>query len=223
MPVGSERSRVEVRDLLRVAAVGIGDVELELRRTDERRALREQPLVVVELLARLRPRCAPDDLRAVRIEERAAVVARRVREPLHVLAVGVHPIELDVAVAEAREDDRAVLPADRRLGVVARRVGETHDVLAVAVGLEDVVGVVERPDVALAVIGLRRTCIAAEMGRGVDDLLVARHEVRARRRALAARHRDERRHGLSPSSLRQPEDARERHPIDAIAVIVTRA
>src|SRR5690606_15069180 len=122
--------------------------------SNQRRALLEEALVVVELLAGPGARGAPDDLRAVGAEERPAVVARRVRDALDVLPVRVHPVEIDVTVAEAREDDRAVLLADRRLRVVALRVGEADGALTVPVCLEDVVRVVERPDVALAVVGL---------------------------------------------------------------------
>ena len=66
-----ERGGVEIGDLRGLRAVGVGHVELELRGPHE--PLREQALVVVELLAGLGPRGAPDDLRAVGVEERAAV------------------------------------------------------------------------------------------------------------------------------------------------------
>src|SRR5690606_20938456 len=101
---------------------------------------------------------------------------------------GVHAIELEVVVAHAGEDDRAVLRAHGALGVVAGGVRELAQVGAVGVGPEDVVAVVDGPDVALALIGLGRAGLAPEVGGGVDDLLIAGQEVGAGGGALAGRH-----------------------------------
>ena len=119
MPGRTERRRVEVGDLNRLRAVRVRDVDFELARANQ--ALVEQGAVVVELLLVLRTRRSPDDLRAVGTEVRPAVVARSVRQPDDVLAVRVHPVELEIAVADRREDDRAVFLAHGRFGVVALR------------------------------------------------------------------------------------------------------
>ena len=143
-------------------------------------------LVRLEVLA-LRPVRAPHDLRAVRREECATVVARGVGELTQVAAVSVHAPQLEVTAARRREDDRAVLRADRRFGVVARAAREQRLVRTVRVRLVDVV-VEQAPQVALRIIGRRRALLTRGFRRGPQDLLVALHEVRARRAALAGRH-----------------------------------
>src|SRR6185295_18026479 len=126
---------------------------------------------------------APDDALAVGVEEGAAVVAGRAGQAADVLAVGVHPVEIDVAVAYRREHDRAVLAAHRPLGVVAGRVGQLAQPAAVAAGAVDVVVGVQRPDVALTVIRPRRAGRAAPLGRREDHLAITGQEVRAGRGA----------------------------------------
>jgi len=148
--------------------------------------LPSQRAVLVELLAWLRPRGAPDDLAAVGAEEGAAVVAGRVGQPAHVFAVRIHTVQLEISVANRGEDDRAVLRADSALRIVSGRLGEPSHVAAVRGGAEDVVVLVECPHVALAHVGPRRTGICAQVGRGVDQLAIARQEMRAGGRPSAA-------------------------------------
>ncbi len=186
-PERRERGGAEVRDLALIRPVCVHDVQLELRGPHQ--TLREQRTKPVELFALLRPRRAPDDLRAVGVEERATVVPGLERQPLHVLAVGVHAVQLDVVVARRREDDGAILPAHRRLGVIPLGARERAKLRAVGLRLEDVVAVVERPDVALAHIGPRGTLGAAQVRRRVKQLGVVRKEVAARGRAQAGRDR----------------------------------
>ena len=81
-----------------LGAVRVRDPELHGARPDE--PLGEQRAVGVERLAG-RTRGAPDDLRAVRREERAAVVTGRVGQAAHVAAVGVHAVEVEIAVAHS--------------------------------------------------------------------------------------------------------------------------
>jgi hypothetical protein len=76
-----------------------------------------QELAIVLEVRPGRARSAIDDLLAVAREEGAAVVAGSVRQTHDVLAVGIHAIELEVAVAIRGEDDRAVELTDRRFGV----------------------------------------------------------------------------------------------------------
>jgi len=199
--VRRERRAGEIRDLTCFGAVGVREPDVHLRRLDE--ILREQLLVRLEVSA-LRPRRAPYDLRAVCREERAAVVAGKVRQLARVFSVGVHAPQLEVAAAHRREDDRTVLGTHRCFGVVAGRVGELRQVRAVGVGFVDVV-LEQAPQVALRHVGRRRAFRRAFVGRGVDDFFVALEEVRARRAALA--RRDE----LAA--------ARGRHDLDLVAFV----
>jgi hypothetical protein len=66
---------------------------------------------------------AIDDPLAVGRVVRAAVVAEFVRELLDVGAVGVHGIDIEVAMAQGREDDLFSVNRNGCFGVVARRVG----------------------------------------------------------------------------------------------------
>src|SRR5690606_17922695 len=101
MEEGRERRGIEIRHLAGLGAVRVRHVDLELRGANE--ALREQALVLLEVLT-ARSRSAPHDLLALGVEERAAVVARRVRQPADVAAIRVHPIKLEIAVAPGGED-----------------------------------------------------------------------------------------------------------------------
>ena len=151
LPVGKEirreRRAAEIGHLARVAAVGVGDVDLELAGPDL--LVGEELLGLRRFLGGLRSRGAPDDLRAVGREEAAAVVARGVRQTLHVLAIAVHAVKLEVAVSVRGEQDRAVARADGGLGVIGRVVGQALRVRSVGIGGEDLVAVVNRPDVAV--------------------------------------------------------------------------
>ena len=98
---------------------------------------------------------------------------RRRRSPgvghaLHVRAVGVHRVDLEVAVAGGREDDRLAVGRDRGLGVVRRGGEERLDVGAVGFGGVDVV-VVERPDVPVRAVRAGRARRARAERRRVED------------------------------------------------------
>ena len=142
---------------------------------------------------------------AVGREEGAAVVALAVGDPARVLAVGVHDVDLGVAVAERREDDALAVGRVAPLGVVAGGVGQADEVLAVGVGAEDVHERVEVPAIAL------RAAIRGPLGgRGRGPGVVGQGGVEVRRReedrlavgvveaarALALARADELRHGV---------------------------
>src|SRR6185436_19852334 len=84
---------------------------------------------------------APHDLFAVGAVKRAAVVARRVREPPRHFAALVHLVEIEIAVTHRREDDLAALMTPRCFGVVAGRSDP-------AAAEDKVVCRIDRPDVA---------------------------------------------------------------------------
>ena len=115
----------------------------------------------------------PHDLRAVGAEERAAVVAGAGGQALRSARL-VHHVEVEVAVAHGREDQLSAAAAPRRLGVVARRLGEAPRGRAVRRRLVEVVAVVERPDVALRLVGRGRALRGRAVRRGVDDAVALR-------------------------------------------------
>ena len=165
-----------------VRAVGVHDADLEA--PGRVRVPREVLPVTLEVFGRGRMVGPVDDLLPVVREERAAVVAGRVRETADSRAVGVHRVDLEVAVSRRREDDRLPVGRDRRLRVVGGRGEERLRAGAVGVRGVDVV-VVERPDVAAGAIGPRRARRAGADSRGVEDALAVGEEVRAGRLALA--------------------------------------
>ena len=119
----------------------------------------------------------PDDLRAVGRVESASVVPDAVRQPLHIGAVRGHRVQFQVAVACAREHDPV---SDRRkggLGVVAVGLGELPQVAAVRIGREDVVALVDGPDVPLREVGLGGAGQVGKMRGRVEDLIPRRIEI----------------------------------------------
>ena len=218
-----ERRRVQIGDLHGVASVRLGDPELELGRSDQ--PLPQQRLVAVALCSRSRPRGAPDDVRAVAVEEGPAVVTDLVGQPANVAAVGVHPIELQIAVADRGEHDRSVDGTDRGLRVISRGVGQTAEIRAVAAGAKNVVARVDCPHVALPLIRPRRTGRPCQVCRREDHIAGVRQEERAGGGAGTARYGD--RHGSRPGrtgggggSGHPPQHV---HAKDAIATRIDRA
>ncbi len=179
-----EGGGVEVGELARLAAVGVGGPDLELARPHQ--PARQELPVVVELGPH-RPRGAPDDLPAVGREVGAAVVARGVGQPLDVAAIGIHPVELEIAVTVGGEDQRAVLGADGRLGVVGGVLGQPPEVAAVRLRGPDLIGRVDGPDVALRAVGRRRAGVARGVGGGEEHAAAVRGEVGAGGPSFAGR------------------------------------
>ena len=140
---------------------------------------------------------AKDHPLAVGRDERSAVVAGRVGQLPHVGAVGVHHVQVGIAVAVAAKGDLLAVGRIGAFGVVALGVGELLQVLAVEIGLEDVRVGIEVPLVAAALagalvfglllalllLGLRQ--LGVEMARGENQLLAVGREVAARRAAAA--------------------------------------
>ena len=158
MPGRREVGAAEFGHLPEVRAVAVHHEELERRRTPE--PFLQQAAILVELCAGAEQAAAERDLLAVPREERSAVGPGPVRQPAHVRAVGLHRIDLHVAVADAGEHDQAVR-RDRGLGVVAGRARQLRRRRAVGVGAVDVVAVVDRPHVTTRVARPRRTSFDA--------------------------------------------------------------
>ena len=111
MPVGRPAHPPARRDRHIAGAVGLHDVDLE------------------QIL--LDPIGAVGDPGAVRREERAAVVPRRIGQLPHVSAIGIHDVDVGVAVPVADEEDLLAVRRERALGVVALLGGQADEVTAV--------------------------------------------------------------------------------------------
>src|SRR5204863_1074176 len=128
---------------------------------------------------------AVDDFLAIVRPEGAAVITQLVGELLHVGAVGIHGVDVQVAVAGGREHDVLAVPGDGGLGIVAVRAAKLFQITPIYLGRKDLIGIVDRPDVAVGIIGLRRTIRACGMSRGKQNAIAGRNEVGASSAALA--------------------------------------
>src|SRR6266550_693780 len=77
------------------------------------------------------------------------------------------------------------LASDGGLGVVAVRVGKLFQIAAIRLGRIDLIAIVNRPDVAMGVIRLRRTVGAFRVSRGEEDAIAGGKEIGASRAAFA--------------------------------------
>src|SRR6267143_2359344 len=122
---------------------------------------------------------AVDDLLAIVRPEGAAVVTHLVGELLHVGAVGIHGVDVEVTIARGSEDNVLAVAGDGGLGVVAARVGKLFQIAAIRLRRIDLIGIVDRPDVAVGVIGLRWTLGACRVSRGEKDAIAGGQEIGA--------------------------------------------
>jgi len=102
-----------------LAPCEIHDIDLAFRGPPE--VLLEKREIIVVLLPRLQRMPAIRDLLAVPREERAAVRPRPAREPADIRTIPAHGVDLHVAVAHARESDRAVWRECRPRVIAGRR------------------------------------------------------------------------------------------------------
>src|SRR6184192_2324843 len=100
---------------------------------------------------------AVDDFLAIVGPEGAAVVTQLASELLDVGAVGIHGVDVEIAIAGGSEHDVLAVPGDGGLGVVAVRAGKLLHIAAIWLGRIDLIAIVNRPDVAMGVIRLRRS------------------------------------------------------------------
>src|SRR5258708_26945981 len=128
---------------------------------------------------------AVDDFLAIVRPEGAAVVTQLVGELLHVRAVGIDGVDVEVAVARGSEEDVVGVGGDGGLGVVAARVGKLFQFAAIWLRRINLIGIVDRPDVPVGVIGLRRTVGACCVSRGEKDAVTGGKEIGASGAALA--------------------------------------
>src|SRR5208283_592030 len=168
-------------------ATAIGFHEPDFKRGGTNQILLKKLFIFADLGVGLGMIGAVDDPLAVFGIERAAVVAELVRELLDVLAVGVHRINVEVAVARGSENDLFAVFGDGGFGIVAGRGGELLHIGAVEVGGEDVVSRINGPHVALGEVGPRRAGRVGQVRRGIKNLVSVREDVAACGAALAGR------------------------------------
>src|SRR4051812_18048786 len=128
MPVRSPVDAGGIRERGLVLTVDAGDIDL-------------QPFGLFAV-------AAEDDPFAVGRNERTAVVAGGVGELPHVGAVGIHDIDVGVAIAVAAKGDLLAVFRVGSFGVVAGDVGQAAEDVAVEIGLEQVHVGIEIPFVA---------------------------------------------------------------------------
>ena len=90
-----------------------------------------------------------DDLLPVGRIERAAIVARGGGQSDNIAAIGIHRIDVEVAIAGRGEDDAAAIGREGRLGIVAGAANDGRRLSTSSAGGENVVAVVDGPDVTL--------------------------------------------------------------------------
>src|SRR5258708_34673208 len=190
LAIGQEiRSKIGgavVCDLALVLAISIHDPYFQVAGADQ--SARQKFFVVGNFLGRLGMLGAVDDLLAVVRPERTAIVTQLVRELFHVAAVSIHGVDIDVGVARGRENDFLAVARDGGFRIVAWRIGQAVQITAVRLGGVNVIGVVNRPDVALGIVGLGRALRAGGV-RGRKKNAVARgKEIAAGGASFAGTH-----------------------------------
>src|SRR6266513_1593369 len=107
---------------------------------------------------------AVDDFLAIVGPEGAAVVTQLASELLDVGAVGIHGVDVEIAIAGGSDHDVLAVPGDGGLGVVAVRAGKLLHIAAIWLG---------------------RTVGACRVSRGEEDAIAGGKEIGASRSAFA--------------------------------------
>ena len=174
----------ELGDLPKVGAVYVAGKDFEVGGLDQ--AFGQQLFVGGHRFRGLGPGSAEHQFFAVWREKSPPVVAQFEGDLTLVAAVYVHRPQLQVAAAGGGEHDFFAVRGDGRFGIVAGRIGQLPNDLAFFIGYEDIVGVVDAPDVLSAHdAGRFRALIGPQVGRGIEDRLIAGHEVGAGRAPFA--------------------------------------
>src|SRR2546425_3232073 len=180
------------RHLPLVAAIGLHYENLEALRAQK--GSLEQLLIIGLLLGRLRVEGAIGDLLAIGGEKWPSIVAQISGQATQALAVRIHCVDVEVAVAQRSETNLLAVARDSGLGVVAGIVSQAFDARPIGARAVDLKLRKKFPDVTLAIVRRRRAFGARGACRGVDDSLAVRKKVAAR--GLATPRRD---HTLVPA------------------------
>src|ERR1017187_1525626 len=127
-----------------------------------------------------------NDLLSVERPERAAIVAQLMRQLLHVAAVGVHGVDVEIAVPHRGENDLLSIAADGGFRIVARSLRELLRIAAVQIGRVDVIRAVNRPYVTLGIVGLGWAFCSIRPSGRVQNFSTAGKYVAARGSANSA-------------------------------------
>ena len=177
--VGGPVGAAEVGDLAHLAAVGLGDVQFHFRRLYQ--AARQKAQVLIHSFAHFGAARAPHDVLAIGAEEGTAVIAQLAGNALDVAAIDVAGVEVQVAVAGAGEDDFVAFRADGGFRVIAFASDQQFGLASAHGSRVDVIARINGPDVLVvrAATGYFRARRVGGVGGGVEDFLVAGHEVGA--------------------------------------------
>src|SRR5271157_715166 len=99
-------------------------------------------------------------------------------------AVSVHGVDVKIAIACGGEDNLLAIAGNSGFCVVTRSVGEQPQVAAVELGSIDLIATVDRPDVAMGIVWLRRTLRAGGMGGGVQHAIARGEDIATGRPAF---------------------------------------
>ena len=102
-------------------------------------------------------------------------------------AIGVHRVNIEIAIAHGGEYDLLAVERDRGFGVIAGRGGQLLQVGAVRIRRENVISRIHRPHVALRKIRPRRALRARQMRRSVENLFAVGIEKTAGGASFAGR------------------------------------
>jgi len=92
---------------------------------------------------------------------------------------GVHRINFHIAIAHARKDD-ASIGTNRGFSVIAGRRRKAPRTRSIGCGAENIVSVVNRPDVSTRITWARRTLSRSKMRRRVHDRFSIRKKISTR-------------------------------------------
>ena len=150
----AKAGRAQIGDLFLAAAIGLHDPDF--KRCGPNQILPKQFLVVCNIFFALRMVRAIDDPLAVRRKRRTTVVAEFVGQLFHVLAIGIHRVNIEIAIAHRSEHDLLPVERNRRFGIVALRISKLLQFRAIGVRGEDVVSRIDSPNIALRKVRTRR-------------------------------------------------------------------
>src|SRR5271166_6442236 len=98
-------------------------------------------------------------------------------ELFNVAAIGVHGVDIEIAIARRGKDDLLTVAGNSGFSVVAGSVGEEAQVAAIELGSIDLIAAVDRPDVTVRIVRLRRTLWAGGMGGGVQHAIAGGKDI----------------------------------------------
>ena len=118
-------------------------------------------------------------------EEGPAIVAFFKGQAGLVAAVEIHDVDLRIPVAGGGKGDLVAQGRHYRLGIIAGGVGQLTDHVTLQVGDKNIICIIKLPDVAPGTVRGRRTIVAGQVGRSIEDQAIAGEVKRAGGAAFA--------------------------------------